>query len=92
MQPPEPILVADLFKPTLDALLQLLKVLTPEDWVQPTVCAGWSVREVVLHLLAVEISNISRKRDGHSVKPKKPNRNGLSIRLCSTLRRHSSSH
>jgi uncharacterized protein (TIGR03083 family) len=72
MQPPEPILVTHLFPETLDALTQLLADLAPKDWSRPTVCAGWSVREVALHLLAVEISNISRKRDGHSVVPKKP--------------------
>lgn len=72
MHSPEPILVAHLFPETLDALTQLLRGLSPEDWSRPTVCAGWSVREVALHLLAVEVSNVSRKRDGHSVVPKKP--------------------
>ncbi len=72
MKFPEPILVTHLFPETLDALIQLLKSLSPEDWSQPTVCAGWSVREVALHLLAVEISNISRKRDQHSLEPAKP--------------------
>ena len=72
MKTPEPILVTGLFSPTLDALIRLLEGLSPEEWSQPTICAGWCVREVALHLLAVEISNISRKRDGHSLEPKKP--------------------
>jgi uncharacterized protein (TIGR03083 family) len=72
MQPPEPILVTPLFPETLEALIQLLRNLSPEAWSQLTVCAGWRVREVALHLLAVEISNVSRKRDGHSVVPKNP--------------------
>jgi uncharacterized protein (TIGR03083 family) len=75
MRSPEPILVSQLFPATLEALTELLASLSPEDWSCPTICAGWSVREVALHLLAVEISNVSRKRDGHSVVPKKPIRN-----------------
>ena len=72
MQTPQPILITDLFKPTLDALILLLEGLLPEEWRQPTVCAGWTVKDVSLHLLAVDISNISRKRDGFSLTPKKP--------------------
>jgi uncharacterized protein (TIGR03083 family) len=72
MHSPEPILVTHLFPETLDALTRLLGDLSPKDWSQPTACAGWRVHEVALHLLAVEISNVSRKRDGHSVAPKKP--------------------
>lgn len=72
MKIPDPILTTDLFSPTLDALIRLLEGLSPEEWSQPTICAGWRVREVALHLLAVEISNISRKRDGHSLEPMQP--------------------
>ncbi len=75
MKLPEPILVHYLFPETLDALIQLLERLSAKDWSRPTVCTGWSVREVALHLLAVEISNISRKRDGHSLNPEQPIRN-----------------
>jgi uncharacterized protein (TIGR03083 family) len=72
MHLPEPILVPHLFPETLDALIQFLRRLSPEEWSRPTVCADWRVREVALHLLAVEISNVSRKRDGYSVEPKEP--------------------
>ena len=72
MQTPQPILVTDLFQPTLEALIQLLEGLSPEAWRRPTVCAGWAVKDVALHLLAVEISNLSRKRDGYSFTPQKP--------------------
>lgn len=68
----EPVLITHLFPETLESLIQLLDSLALEDWSRPTVCAGWTVREVALHLLAVEISNISRKRDGHSLAPKRP--------------------
>ncbi len=72
MQTPQPILVTDLFHPTLDALIQLLEGLSPEEWRRSTVCAGWTVKDVALHLLAVDISNLSRKRDGFSLTPGKP--------------------
>lgn len=72
MQTPKPILVTDLFKPTLDALILLLEDLLPEEWGRPTICAGWTVKDVSLHLLAVDIGNLSRKRDGFSLTSKKP--------------------
>ncbi len=67
LTPPEPILVVDLFPETLEALLDLLKSLTPQEWEQPTVCAGWSVKDVALHLLGGTLANLSRRRDGHFV-------------------------
>jgi uncharacterized protein (TIGR03083 family) len=64
MQPLAPVLVADLF-PVLDAhLLALLAELTPEQWDEPTACAGWSVKDVVAHLLGGDLGNLSRRRDG----------------------------
>jgi uncharacterized protein (TIGR03083 family) len=72
MRKPDPILITDLFSPTLDALIELLAGLSPEDWKRPTVCDGWTVKDVAIHLLAVDIGNLSRKRDGFSLTPKKP--------------------
>jgi len=72
MKQPEPILVIDLFDPMLDALVQLLSDLPPDEWTQPTVCDGWNVKDVALHLLAVDISNLSRKRDSHSLETENP--------------------
>lgn len=60
---PVPILVVDLFPETLDSLVELLSGLTVEDWGHPTVCACWSVKDVALHLLGVEIGNLSSRRD-----------------------------
>lgn len=67
LQSPKPILVAELFPDILDHLLHLLNRLEPEDWNQATVCEGWSVKDVALHLLGVEIGNLSSRRDGHSL-------------------------
>jgi uncharacterized protein (TIGR03083 family) len=76
---PRPILVADLFPEVLSALITLLRNLTPKDWTQPTACVDWAVKDVALHLLAVDISNLSRKRDGHSLEPQKPIRNNQDL-------------
>ena len=35
-------------------LLDLLVTLTPEEWAAPSLCAGWSVQDVVAHLLSYE--------------------------------------
>ena len=67
LQPPQPVIVADLFPEILDALLELLASLSAEDWQQPTVCPGWSVKDVALHLLGGELGNLSRRRDGYSL-------------------------
>ncbi len=52
-----------LFAPDRHALAELLGTLTPQQWQAPTVCDGWSVHDVALHLLWVDLSNISRRRD-----------------------------
>jgi uncharacterized protein (TIGR03083 family) len=62
----EPILVSHLFPELLDSLLALLSGLTTEEWERPTVCEGWSVKDVALHLLGVEVGILSRKRDRFS--------------------------
>ncbi|HJQ25716.1 MAG TPA: maleylpyruvate isomerase family mycothiol-dependent enzyme [Blastocatellia bacterium] len=61
---PQAIQVTHLFAETLDALLDLLTGLSPEEWQRPTVCAGWTVKDVAAHLLGGEVSILSRKRDG----------------------------
>ncbi len=33
-------------------LLGLLRTLTPEQWRAPSLCAGWTVHDVVAHLLS----------------------------------------
>jgi len=44
-------------------LAALLTSLTGDDWAQPTACPGWSVHDVALHLLGVELGNVSVRRD-----------------------------
>jgi uncharacterized protein (TIGR03083 family) len=66
MAEPQPIAVTDLFPELLEHLLALLSDLSAQDWAQPTVCAGWSVKEVALHLLGGDVGILSRKRDRFS--------------------------
>jgi uncharacterized protein (TIGR03083 family) len=66
MKTPEPILVAHLFPDVLSSLLELLSSLSAEDWKKPTSCSQWSVKDVAAHLLWVDASNLSRKRDSYS--------------------------
>lgn len=64
MQPLEPVIVLDLFPLERQQLLEFLSELTEEDWNKPTICAGWTVKDIALHLLGDDIGLLSRKRDG----------------------------
>ena len=64
MIPLEPIDVLDLLSGERAALLELLGGLSEEDWCAPTVCPGWSVKEIALHLLGDDVGRLSRGRDG----------------------------
>ena len=61
----EPVLVVDLFPELRAHLGALLATLTDEQWEMPTVCDGWTVHDVALHLLGVNVANVSRRRDRH---------------------------
>ena len=58
------VVVTHLFAPERAALLQLLSSLGAGQWQAPTVCPGWSVKDVALHLLGGDIDLLSRRRDG----------------------------
>lgn len=64
MQSAKPIAVVELFPELRRHLLELLTGLSPAEWQLPTVCVGWSVKDVALHLLGGDIANLSRRRDG----------------------------
>lgn len=64
MKPAPPVLVADLFLPLHEELLALLRSLTAEQWLAPTVAGAWRVRDVAAHLLDGDIRRISSHRDG----------------------------
>jgi uncharacterized protein (TIGR03083 family) len=46
-------------------LLGLLGDLSPADWEAPTVCPGWSVKDVAAHLLGDDIGRLSWGRDDY---------------------------
>ena len=46
-------------------MLDLLGDLSASDWEAPTVCAGWSVKDVAAHLLGDDIGRLSWGRDGY---------------------------
>jgi Mycothiol maleylpyruvate isomerase N-terminal domain len=43
--------ITHLFSPERASLLELLSALSAEQWQAPTVCPGWSVKDVALYLL-----------------------------------------
>src|SRR5438034_1399181 len=63
MRPLDPILVVHLFPEERAALLDLLSSLTPADWERPTVCPGWSIKDIAAHLLGDDLGRLSWGRD-----------------------------
>ena len=63
-KPLEPVFVVGLFPELREHLLSLLADLSAEEWRASTACPGWSVKDIALHLLGVDISNLSWRRDG----------------------------
>ncbi len=63
MKPLAPVMVLELFPEVRAELLALLSSLTAEEWARPTVCPGWSVKDIALHLLSGDIGILSRRRD-----------------------------
>jgi uncharacterized protein (TIGR03083 family) len=66
MTPLGPVYVNDLFEGERSLLLATLESLSREQWDTPTVCAGWSVKDIAAHLLADDLGPVSRRRDGHT--------------------------
>lgn len=61
--PLEPVIVTHLFPDVRLELTRVLESLTDEQWEYPTVCTGWNVRDVALHLLGTRIGLLSGMRD-----------------------------
>ena len=66
MQHTRPIMVLDLFPQERKHLLELFSELTPEEWEKPTICPGWTVKDIGLHLLGDDIGYLSGARDHFS--------------------------
>lgn len=72
MEPLEPRYTADLFQPLLGELIGLLRSLEPEMWDRPTIAGRWRVRDVVAHLLDIDLRRLAICRDEHQVAPDNP--------------------
>jgi uncharacterized protein (TIGR03083 family) len=66
MRPKPPVIVTDLFVSERRELLELLRSLPIEGWSAPTVCDGWSVKDLAAHILRDDFGNLSGGRDGYS--------------------------
>ena len=65
METPEPVIVHHLFRPLLAELLNVLRSLSEAQWAAPTPCPAWSVHQLALHMLDVDVGQLSRERAGH---------------------------
>jgi uncharacterized protein (TIGR03083 family) len=66
VQPLEPVAVLDLFPEERQHLLDILTGLADEEWSASTACPTWSVKDIALHLLSVDLGKLARCRDGFS--------------------------
>ncbi len=57
---------AELFPLMRAELLRVLETLRDDEWNAPTACAGWSVRDVALHVLGDDVGLLSGLRDADS--------------------------
>jgi uncharacterized protein (TIGR03083 family) len=65
LRPPEPVIAVDCFPAEREALFDLIDALGPDDWERAATAEGWTVRDVVAHLLGDDLGRISGQRDGH---------------------------
>jgi uncharacterized protein (TIGR03083 family) len=63
--PLAPIDTLPLFPGERSALLELLGDLPASEWEAPTICPGWSVKDVAAHLLGDDLGRLSWGRDGY---------------------------
>lgn len=64
MTEPPPVFTAHLFPELLTGLIDLLATLRPDEWSKPVPRKSWTVHDVALHLLGVDVGLLSRERDG----------------------------
>jgi uncharacterized protein (TIGR03083 family) len=60
-----PIDVRPLFGGQQAAFIDLLAGLDPGEWPRPTICPGWSVKDIAAHILGDHIGRLSRHRDDY---------------------------
>lgn len=72
MRPIEPLYTVELFPVLHSHLLELLNHLTDDDWHRPTVCKGWSVKDIVSHLADGNFRRLATYRDNYFPAPTVP--------------------
>ena len=58
---------ADAWTQSIEAVSELVAPLTEGEWNRPTECPGWSVRDVVSHLIAMETELLGDPRPIHTL-------------------------
>jgi uncharacterized protein (TIGR03083 family) len=66
VKPLPPLDAVPLFPDERAALLDLLRSLSAEQWALPTVCAGWSVKDIAAHVIGDDVGRLAWQRDSHS--------------------------
>jgi hypothetical protein len=64
MQAEPPVAVLELFPEERMYLREVLRGLTPQKWRAPTSSPGWSVKDIVAHIIGDDFNNLSGGRDG----------------------------
>jgi uncharacterized protein (TIGR03083 family) len=63
--------VRPLFAKQHAAFIDLLRQLTTDEWLRPTICPGWTVKDIAAHVLDDHIRRLSMHRDGlHGIHPR----------------------
>jgi uncharacterized protein (TIGR03083 family) len=60
------------FEQTLRSTIALAETFTPDDWRRPTDCPGWSVQDVVSHLVGTELLLLGEDPAGGHVMAEEP--------------------
>ncbi|RYU97064.1 maleylpyruvate isomerase N-terminal domain-containing protein [Emticicia agri] len=65
MTPLAPIFITDLFYKVDEKLIEVLQSLSDEDWNKRTIAPLWTVKDIAVHLLDINIRTLSMARDGY---------------------------
>jgi uncharacterized protein (TIGR03083 family) len=60
-----PVQTAHLFADLHAAFVSLLQSLTPDQWHAPTICKGWTVKDISSHMLDTQLRTLAMGRDSH---------------------------
>lgn len=70
LEPLTPVYTVELFAPLHEELISLLRGLSAEDWLRPSVAQRWRVRDIAAHLLDGDLRRLAAGRDGHPLSTK----------------------